>query len=260
MNTANNKKTFLVAGNWKMNPSTHKEAKKICKDIKSSAQKTRRVQTVIFPPSIFLNECSTEVHKKCAIGTQDIFWEEEGSYTGNISASMIQSYKATYVLLGHSELRVLGETDIYVNKKLKTALKHGLKPIVCVGEQARDTEGWYLHTIKTQLEACLQGIARKSLKDIVIAYEPVWAIGKHATREATKEEADEMAIYIKKVISTLYDTSTASVLRVIYGGSVNTKNCTSFLEAGHVDGLLVGRESLSAKKFSEIIQSVDSMK
>lgn len=260
MNTANNKKTFLVAGNWKMNPSSHKEARKTCKEIKSVAQKARRVQTVIFPPVIYLNECVDQVSKKYNIGTQDIFWEEEGSYTGKISASMIKSYKAQYVLLGHSELRALGETDALINKKLKTALKHELKPIVCVGEQTRDTEGWYLHTIKTQLETCLAGVPKKSIKDIVIAYEPVWAIGKNATREATKEEADEMAIYIKRVISTLYDTATASVVRVLYGGSVNTKNCTSFLEAGHVDGLLVGRESLSGKKFGEIIQLIDTLK
>ncbi len=260
MNTANNKKTFLVAGNWKMNPSSHKEAKKTFKEIKSHAQKARIVETVVFPPVIFLGEIAGEVIKKCALGAQNIFWEEEGSYTGQISASMIKSYKAQYVLLGHSEIRALGETDILINKKLKTVLKHELKPIVCVGEQIRDTEGWYLHTIKTQLEACLAGVSKKLIKDIVIAYEPVWAIGKGATREATKEEADEMAIYIKRVISTLYDTATASVVRVIYGGSVNTKNCMSFLEAGHVDGLLVGRESLSGKKFGEIIQLVDNLK
>jgi triosephosphate isomerase len=254
------KKSFLVAGNWKMNPSSHKEAKKTFKEIKGVAQKSRTVQTVVFPPVVYLNEITSDVIKKCSLGAQDIFWEEEGSYTGQISASMIKSYKAQYILLGHSELRTLGETDALINKKLKTALKHELKPVVCVGEQTRDTEGWYLHTIKTQLEACFAGIAKKAIKDIVIAYEPVWAIGKGATREASKEEADEMAIYIKRVISTLYDTATASVVRVIYGGSVNTKNCTSFLEAGHVDGLLVGRESLSGKKFGEIIQLVDNLK
>ena len=253
------KKSFLVAGNWKMNPVTVKDADRLAKGVKKYTTTTKRVQTVVFPPVLYLNTLASYVSKKYMTGAQDIFWMESGSYTGQIAVPMIIAMKASHVLLGHSEVRALGETDDHISKKLQTVLKYGLTPILCVGESVRDTEGWYLHTIKKQIEQCLVGVDKKHIKNIVIAYEPIWAIGKNAVREATPNEASEMAIYIKKVLSLIYDTKIVADVRVLYGGSVTSQNCISFLQDGHVDGVLVGRESLDIKKFGKIITQIDAL-
>jgi triosephosphate isomerase len=186
---------------------------------------------------------------------QDISPESQGSYTGEISPAMIKNFGVKYAIIGHSERRAMGETDSLVNKKIKTALKSGLTAIVCVGESHRDHQMKYLHFVKKQITETFKNITSKDFAKIIIAYEPIWAIGKNAEREATPEESEEMVIFIKKVLSDSFGPSSVKNLKVLYGGSVDEKNASSFLNCGGVQGLLVGRSSLSSEKFNEIIKN-----
>ncbi|MHB1118122.1 MAG: triose-phosphate isomerase family protein, partial [Minisyncoccota bacterium] len=195
----------------------------------------------------------------CVIGAQNTWMENEGAYTGEISPSMLASLKISHVIIGHSERRALGESDELVNKKILAAIKAGLTAVLCVGEGERDPDGEYLKYISRQIKIALAGVAKKDLIRIVIAYEPVWAIGKHALRAASADDALEVAILIKKTLADLYGKD-GGVVPVLYGGSVDAKNAGEFLMKSHVDGLLVGRASLDPKVFGEILKSADTIK
>jgi triosephosphate isomerase len=237
----------IIIANWKMNPSTEKEAIRIAKasDLKD---------VIIAAPYVFLSIIK-KVLKKASLAAQDVFWEKEGAYTGEISAMMLKNLGVKYVIIGHSERRASGDSDEIVNKKIKAALKYNLIPILCVGERERDEEMKYLSFIKEQLIGDLKSIPGSKLKNIIIAYEPVWAIGKNAKREATPEESLEMVIFIKKVLSDIYGMKAINGLRILYGGSVHPKNSKEFSINGGVSGFLVGRDSLDPKKFNEIIKA-----
>jgi triosephosphate isomerase len=215
------------------------------------------VTLVIAVPSLYIEPLAKM--KKMAIAAQNLFWEESGAYTGEISGAMLAKSGVKYVIIGHSERRAMGETSEMANKKVKAALKAGLKPILCIGESVRDEKGEYHALIKAELTASLAGLKKANLKSIIIAYEPVWAIGKSATREATPAESYEMSIFIKKVLSDMFGAETAKSVPLLYGGSVNSKNAESFLADGGVDGVLVGRESLNPLKFIQIMYSAEHL-
>jgi triosephosphate isomerase len=162
--------------------------------------------------------------------------------------------------LGHSERRTLGESNFDINRKIKSALSFKITPILCVGESVRDENHEYLNFIKTQVEECLLGITKISLSKIVIAYEPVWAIGKDAARVATPGEFLEISIFIKKILIDKFGKLATQDLRIIYGGSVHPENAASFLIEGKAQGFLPGRDSLNAKKFLEIIKITENTK
>ena len=243
----------LIIANWKMNPGSKKEAEVIFSKIVSSSLNNKKVEVIVCPPYPFFSIKDKIKNKKVYLGAQDIFFEKEGSYTGEVSGSMLSNSGVSYVIVGHSERRILGDTNEIVNKKLLASLKSKLNPIFCIGENKRDPNGFYLSFIKEQLHHGLHGVTKLQLKNIIIAYEPVWAIGKDAVREATPVEFMEIKIFIKKIIADMYDVKTASDIRIIYGGSVNPLNAESFLKEGEADGLLVGRDSLNPKKFETII-------
>lgn len=227
-----------------MNPLSEIEAVKLAKACdKESA--------VLCVPFIFLSAVK-KVLKRAKLGAQDAFWEEKGAYTGEVSAEMLANMGVKYVILGHSEQRTLGETNALVNKKIKAALSAGLTPIVCVGEKERDNSHNYFNIVKTQIEECLKGIIKNTVSKIIIAYEPVWAIGKSAPRPATPAEFLEMKIFIKKILSDIFGAKT-KIPRIIYGASAHPENVLGFIEAG-AEGLLPGRDSLDPKKFVEIIK------
>jgi len=263
----------LIIGNWKMNPTSLNEAKeitsKLSKFSKYSKLSKTKADVVICPPFVYLERISNllkakSLKLKAIFGAQDVFYESEGAYTGQISAPMLKNLGVQYVIVGHSEKRALGETNEIVAKKIGACLKNLLTPIVCIGESSRDESGNYFSFVRTQIEEIFSarggsasggiGIPKSALNKIVIAYEPIWAIGKKAIREATPAESEEMAIFIRKVFNDLYDQKSAQGIKILYGGSVNTKNAREFLKSGGVDGLLVGRDSLDAKKFIEIIK------
>ena len=250
----------LIIGNWKMYPVNMKDAKATFSAIKKVASTLRNVQTVICPPFIYVSELKKLVTgHRVVIGAQNTWTENEGAYTGEISPTMLTSLGSTYVILGHSERRAMGEADELINKKVLAALKAGLTVVLCVGESMRDPDGLYMKFIATQMQTALHGVQKKDLSQMVIAYEPIWAIGKHATRPALPEDVLEISILIKKTLADLYAKDGATV-PILYGGSVDAKNAWEFLLKSQVDGLLVGRASLDAKVFGEILLSADKVK
>lgn len=254
----------LIIGNWKMNPPSVKEVDKIFSDIKKSAGKFAKVEIVLCPPFVYLEHLiwknKTGINKnKIRFGAQNMFWEESGARTGQISGIQISDLGAKYTIVGHSEARELGESDEDIMRKVKASIRAGLTPILCVGERVRDLEHFHFAFIKNQIETNLSIISKNDFKKIILAYEPVWAIGKNAIREATPMECEEMVIYIRKILHDMFGGSVKDV-PIIYGGSINTVNADNFLKNGGVSGLLVGRDSLNAKNFSEILKIANEIK
>lgn len=243
--------TPLVIGNWKMNPQSVGAAENLFKEVQKSVSKMRNVEVAIAAPYIYLPSLvKLAKGKRLTLLAQDAFWENLGARTGEVSFPMLKSLGVTKAILGHSERRALGETDEEVNKKVLAALKGDQHVVVCVGELKRDTHGQYLSTVEAQLRSALKGVTKTKLGHVVIAYEPVWAIGTGNT--ATPEDALEMKLFIQKIVSDLYGRSALSKICIIYGGSVTKGNAAELLLKGAVDGFLVGGASLRASEFVEI--------
>jgi triosephosphate isomerase len=228
-------KKKLIVGNWKLNPATLAEAKSIVLKLNKVRGATSTV--VICPPYVYLGLLKS----KFALGVQDLFWEEKGAFTGQISAPMLKQFKVKYAIIGHSELRELGESDHEINLKMVAALGGKITPILCVGFglTADMNEEDILFHLQTQLENGLRGIDPDK---VVVAYEPLWAIG--SGHPADPEHTERVAMFIK----IKYKVS-----KVLYGGSTNAENAQSFLKKTRIDGLLVGGASLDAEAFSKII-------
>lgn len=244
----------LIIANWKSNPKTAKEAEVIISGYVKSFKDIKNKELVVIPPSVFLFLGNKIKSKKIFLGSQNIFPETESSVTGEVFLPMLKSLSVSYIIVGHSERRSLGESDNFINNQIKTILKGGMIPILCVGENNRDEDGDFLSFIKNQLMVCLEGVNKSKIKNIIIAYEPIWAIGKNAIRQASPEEFIEIKIYIKKIITDMYGAKASSSIKIIYGGSVNSNNAESFISSG-ADGVLVGRDSLDIKKFETLIKS-----
>ncbi|MBL7045453.1 MAG: triose-phosphate isomerase [Parcubacteria group bacterium] len=248
----------LVVANWKMNPASVKEALDLFDKVKKKASTLKNVDTILAPPFAFLGELTCNYSgSKVSFASQDVFWEEGGSYTGEVSVSQIKSIGATYGIVGHSERRALGETDVDVNKKVLALIKEKVTPILCIGESSRDEHGEYLNFLQKEITEGLKSVSKNDIKRVVIAYEPIWAIGK-SVRDAMKpDEMHEMKIFIQKTLSELYERSVVSKVPIIYGGSVEPDNARALLEGGEVDGFLVGHASLSVTEFNEILTIVN---
>ncbi len=247
----------LLVANWKLNPESPESARAIFLAIRRAAEKLKRTQVIVCPPAIYFASLSKLVNSKVTIGTQNIFWEEAGSFTGEMSATMIQAAGGEYAIIGHSERRVLGETDEMINKKILAATAKNLGAIFCIGEKERDTQGNYLAFVKDQLTAGLAGIQKKYISNLVIAYEPVWAIGK--TEAMKGADMHEMMLYIRKVLTDVLGADYAKSVPILYGGSVSPLNAEDIVSNGHVDGLLVGRQSLDPIQFKDILTIVDKI-
>lgn len=250
----------LIAANWKMNPSSQKEAQEIFSALGGPASGWEGVEVVICPPFVYLPALAQSVGG-FALGAQNCFWEEKGAFTGEISAAMLKDLRVEYVLIGHSERRkYFNETDELINKKIKKALEFGLKVIFCIGEtaQKRD-EGKKEEVLERQLRGGLAGI--DNIKDVNIAYEPVWAISSgdpYKTKELpTTEKVKEISLFIKNLLAKIYNQETAEKIRIIYGGSANSENAQGYLKDAGMQGLLVGGASLSAEEFIKIIKSAE---
>lgn len=244
----------LIVGNWKMNPQTTRDAAKLFKDIATVARAIPKASVALCVPSVYVAPLAALKEKKVSLGAQDLFWEKEGAHTGEVSGQMLASIGAKMAIVGHSERRARGESDEDVQRKVKAALAAKLTPILCVGERERVGDGSHIAFVTEQLTAALKGISRTDASRVVVAYEPVWAIGKEAKRSATKAEALEMAIVIRRTLAHLFTRSVADTVPILYGGSVDEKNFKEFLFDAGMDGLLVGRASLSAKAFGGIVR------
>ncbi len=249
----------LIIGNWKMNPATLSEAKLIFSGIKKSASSLSKIETIICTPSLYLTALvAASKGSKVTIGAQDAFYQSSGPFTGLLSPEMVRSAGADYVIIGHSERRAEGDTDEIINKKILAALHAGLTVIFCVGEKERSHDGHFLEFVKRQIYMGLQGVSKKLLARVFIAYEPVWAIG--AEDAILPRDLHQMKIYIHKVIGEFFGPGLPLKVPVIYGGAVHPENAEVILKAGEVDGLLVGRESLDAKRFGMILSIANSLK
>ena len=252
----------LIAGNWKMNKS-YNESQILAEEIVNKLEPIvlENIDLLICPPFISLGKVSDVIRDSgIMLGAQNVYSQNDGAYTGEISAEMLKSVGCEFVIIGHSERRkFFNETDEVVNAKVKKALDKGLKVIVCVGETLEEREsGDYEKVVTGQVTGSLKDISKENMKDVVIAYEPVWAIGTGLN--ATPEQASEIHGIIGKKISDLYDNDTAENLRILYGGSVNASNAREMLSACGVDGALIGGASLKPDDFISIANEASKIK
>ena len=248
----------LIAGNWKMN-NTYGEAVVLAQEISNEfyADWAEHVDVAVCPPFIDLKPVKTVFefdHTKIALGAQNVYWEEKGAYTGEISVGMLKEIGCEYCIIGHSERRtLLGETNEDVNKKAKALIAGGIVPIVCVGESlsVRDA-GNYIEFVTAQVKAAFAGVDASEAKDCVVAYEPIWAIG--TGRTATPEQAEEVCAAIRATLNELFGEVNADPVRILYGGSMNEGNAELLLAEPNIDGGLIGGASLNAKSFIAIVK------
>ena len=244
----------LIVGNWKMN-KTASEAAIFIRDLLTRVPASPHADVVLAPPFTALESARNALGPSpwIRLGAQNIYWETHGAFTGEVSAPMLRDLGCHYVIVGHSERRTLfGERDDHVQKKVRSALQHGLSPILCVGESLTDREAGRTESVVTaQLGNSLAGLPTQDLATVTIAYEPVWAIG--TGRAATTEQAVAVHRSIRLFIETGWDNKTASAIRVLYGGSVTTQNIESLLTSDAIDGALVGGACLDPDSFATII-------
>lgn len=245
----------LIAGNWKMFKKTA-EAVNLVQEVARLTSDVRDVEVVVCPPFTALKSVSTviELDKlNINLGAQNMHWEEEGAFTGEISPLMLDDLGVKYVIIGHSERRqYFSETDEIINKKVKSALARNLIPIVCVGEHLEEREKSETNkVIQGQIFAGLEGLTEEEAGKIVIAYEPVWAIGTGAT--ATPENANDVIRHIRALIGSMFSPAIAKSIRILYGGSVKPDNIDDLMVEPDIDGALVGAASLDARSFAQIV-------
>jgi len=253
------KRKKVIAGNWKMF-KTNSEALQLANQIRIKTTDIKATQIIVCPPFTALANVNEVIKESSiALGAQNIYWEKEGAFTGEISPGMIKSAGATYVIIGHSERRqFFGETDETVNKKIKAALENGLKTIVCVGELLEQREANITREVVTkQIKGAFAGLNGADMQHVIIAYEPVWAIGTGKT--ATPEQAQEVHAEIRRVINELFDKTVADNLTIQYGGSVKPENAEILLKQVDIDGALIGGACLKADSFSAIIHTMENL-
>jgi len=249
---------FLVVANWKMNPPTLSEARSLFSAVKDFSRTLKSTAIVVCPPFVYLDALKALYGgKKIAFGAQTVFGEKAGPYTGEVSADMVKSVGGSYVIIGHSERRAMGENDKAARARLEKAIEAGLTPIVCIGESVRDDEGEYLSLLRNQLNSLFYSLSRDWLKRVVIAYEPIWAIGKTGNDAVTPHALHETAIFIRKVLSEMFDKRTAIGQSILYGGSVKKENAAALIDARQINGFLVGSASLDAEEFMSIVSAVE---
>ncbi|MCR4401272.1 MAG: triose-phosphate isomerase [Firmicutes bacterium] len=245
----------IIAGNWKMN-KTRDEAVDLVEDLKGTLADVGDVEVVVCPPFTALDAVREALRgSNIELGAQNMHWEEEGAYTGEISPLMLRSLGCMYVILGHSERRTyFGETDEAVNRKVKSAMANGLLPIICVGETLEERDaGRTEDVVVRQTKAALSGVKTNGAERIVIAYEPVWAIG--TGRTASAEEANRVIHLIRQSVAEVFNERIAQEVRIQYGGSVKPQNIADFLGQPDIDGALVGGASLDSESFAAIVKS-----
>lgn len=251
----------LLVANWKMNPQTVREAKELFLTVKKSLGRVTTLgELVIAVPALYLSELSALGGKNpiLSFGAQDVSSEKMGAFTGETSVGMLASLGVSHVIIGHSERRSRGETDAEIEKKVALALKADMTAIVCVGERERDTQGKYFGFIENQVRSAFRSVPGSKLTQVAIAYEPIWAISTSTpgARAATPEDAHEMTLFIRKVLTDLYSRVSADRVRILYGGSVDQKNIASFVARSGAQGYLVGGASLRPADFVTIVKTV----
>lgn len=244
----------IIAGNWKMNNAV-KDTEKLLGELLPLVGDVTETDVVVCVPFTDIATAAALVKgTSVKVGAQNVSWADKGAFTGEISADMLKEAGAEYVIIGHSERRqYFGETDDSVNKRTIQALRNGLKPIVCVGETLAEREGNITEQVlSVQLEGGFKDISAEQMKDVVVAYEPVWAIGTGKT--ATSAQAEETILFIRNKLAAMFDKQTADAVRIQYGGSMNPGNATELMAQPDIDGGLIGGASLKAADFTKVVK------
>ena len=258
---------ILIAGNWKCNPASIKAAKSLFNAIKKGVRNSRKTEIVIAPPFVYLSILSSVAkNSKIVLGAQNVFLQE-GAFTGEVSPHMLRDIGVKYVIVGHSERRAFGETDDLINKKIKAVMAARLTPILCIGENKKERkEGRTKEVLERELKIGLQGISKVRIytlagtrsdrqnSKLVVAYEPIWAIG--SGHPCQYNDAMSIGILIRRILREIVGKKAAEDIRILYGGSVNSKDAPGFIKESLMDGLLIGGASLKADEFLKIVKEV----
>lgn len=245
----------LIVGNWKLHPKSQAEATALAQAVATKHKKNPQPYVAIAPTFVHLSTVAQKLKtSSVALAAQDVSLEALGPFTGDVSAAQLADVGVSFVIIGHSERRAQGETDSAVVKKVQQVLKRRMIPIVCIGEKERDEQGQFFSVIEAQLRALVEGLTIAQLKKVVIAYEPIWAIGTGNT--ATVDDVKEMQLYIETVLTKLTDRKVARSIRLLYGGSVKPHNAAALHADGGMRGFLVGGASLKASDFMAIVSAV----
>ncbi len=244
----------FIAGNWKMN-KTNQEAIELVEGLVKELSGIDSVDIVVCPPFTALSDVKDVIDgSNIALGAQNMYFKEKGAFTGEISPLMLKDIGCEYVILGHSERRgIFGEKSDLIEKKVISAFDHGLTPILCVGETLSEREaGDTFKVVEGELRNELKGLSKEQMKKVVIAYEPIWAIG--TGKSATSSDAKEVIDFIRKILADMFDDNVKDAVRILYGGSVKPDNISSFMKEETIDGALVGGASLKVDSFSAIVK------
>jgi triosephosphate isomerase len=253
-------RTPLIAGNWKMN-LTRKEAVDLATALKNGIKNDLKHEVLLAPTFTNLEAVKKAISgSKILLSAQNMCWEEKGAFTGDVSPLQLKDTGCDYVIIGHSERRkIFGETDDMINRKIKSALKNNLKVIFCIGETLEERENNKTYDVlESQISNGLMDIKDLEMAEIVIAYEPVWAIGTGKT--ATPEQAEEAHMFIRKHIEKIFNKNVSDSIRILYGGSVKAENIDELMSCKNIDGALVGGESLKVDKFLRVIHYTSAVK
>jgi triosephosphate isomerase (TIM) len=255
-----NSRKKLIAGNWKMN-KTSADGVALVRDIVTAVGKQSEVEVVVCPPFTGLESAGKALEgSNVKLGAQNMHFEASGAFTGEISAPMLRAIFTTHVILGHSERRtIFGETDELINKKVLAALKNQLRPIFCVGETLAERDGGStLKVVQTQVERGLEGVSKELAANVVVAYEPVWAIG--TGKVATTAQAQEVHAFIRGLLTNLFTDAVAQKMRILYGGSMKPANAPELLAQKDIDGGLIGGAALESRSFVELVTAAAAAK
>ena len=246
----------IIVGNWKMKPATFKEAKKLFEATKKAAEKCTNISLIIAPPALYLRDLASNYRgKRISFAVQNAHAEASGAYTGEISLAQARDAGASYVLVGHSERRAMGETNEDTQKKVSAALKSKLTPILCFGERERAQGGEHFNSVAEQLRAGLADVPPAQISKVILAYEPVWAIGGETTM--SPRDMHTMAIFIRKTVVGVYG-EVGHKIRILYGASVGEKNAAVMMREAHVHGFIVGHVSTDAERFAALLKVIQN--
>ena len=248
-------KKFLLIANWKNKPISEEEAMVLLRKLAKKKALYKKLNTIITPPWTHYS-LREKIRSFASLASQDIFLDSGKVQTGAITADILKNFGVKYVILGHSERRAAGETSSKVAKKARLSVENGIIPIICIGESVRDEEGEHFEFLREELRVSLEGMRREDVRGVVIAYEPIWAIGKRAKDAITAQNLSEIVIFIKKILSDAYGRETAEKTTLVYGGSVEPRNAAEFVRQTRVNGFLVGHASLDADSFNEIAAEI----
>ena len=256
----------IIIANWKMNPKTARDAVRLAGVVARGVKNVKNVEVVLAPPFVFvpiLYPKPYTLNPNLKLGAQDVFYEKKGVYTGEISPLQLKAYGVRLVIVGHSERRALGETDEIVNKKLKAVLSESMRAVLCVGEKERTKDEAFPQIVRDEIHSGLRKIKKSLFKNLIIAYEPIWAIGgggrRHHGKADTPRDVYEMSLMIRRELYRMLGRHIALKIPILYGGSVDEKNAKEFVKEGGVDGLLVGGASLNHKKFVRIVKDISAI-